>query len=98
MATISAGVRYSKESKTIDIVPLALCSGPGDFQGCPTQFTRAHKSWTNWSPRAVVSWQITNRNLLYASYAKGFRAGNFNSSAGSTSNTTASLPMISSPG
>jgi iron complex outermembrane recepter protein len=79
--TISGGLRYSYEKKAFDIVPLALCAGPGDFQGCPTTVVSKQKSWSDVSPRAVASWKITNRNLLYASYAKGFRSGNFNGRA-----------------
>ena len=79
--TLSAGLRYSWEKKAIDIVPLALCAGPGDFQGCSTNLASREKTWSDVSPRAVLNWKITPRNILYASYAKGFRSGNFNASS-----------------
>jgi iron complex outermembrane receptor protein len=60
---------------------LALCAGPGDFQGCSTALVSRSKSWSDVSPRAVISWKVSPDHTLYASYAKGFRSGNFNARA-----------------
>lgn len=76
--TLSAGGRYSSEKKDFTGAPLTTCIGQS-FTNCPQTFTSRSKRWKDFSPRAVVNFQATDRVLLYASYTQGFRSGNFNS-------------------
>ncbi len=38
---------------------------------------RDSDSWSDWIIAASANWQVTNDNLLYASYSEGFRSGGF---------------------
>ena len=78
--TLSAGVRYSKDKKNMRIVPLTICPGQS-FESCPLNFRNAEKSWDDVSPRFVASYEFTDDIMAFASYSKGYRAGNFNARA-----------------
>lgn len=76
--TLSAGGRYSSEKKDFTGAPLTACIGQS-FANCPQVLASRSKRWKDFSPRAVINFQATDRVLLYASYTQGFRSGNFNS-------------------
>jgi iron complex outermembrane recepter protein len=78
--TLSAGLRYETEFKYMHIIPLQACTG-ANFTGCPNTFYDDGKRWYGLTPRFVASYDLENDILLYASYAKGFSAGNFNARA-----------------
>jgi iron complex outermembrane receptor protein len=83
--TLSAGVRLQYEHKNFDIQPGANAAGvvyctPGTLNNCPTTYYDPEKSWTTATPRGVLSYQATSDLLVYASYARGWGAGNFNGS------------------
>lgn len=78
--TLSAGVRYSKDKKSIHIIPLTNCPGQS-FDSCPRNFLDGKDSWDDWSPRFVANWQATPDILAYASYSRGYRSGQFNARA-----------------
>lgn len=80
---ISAGARYSWERKEIDLTPLAICTGPGVFVGCTTVSTNRSRTWDDITPRVAVDYRLSRDALIYASYTKGFRSGNFNGRASS---------------
>lgn len=71
-----AGGRYTREKKTISVVPLGACTV--NFAVCPTIATNLSKSWNDFSPKLGVQYQATPDVLGYASWTKGFRSGNFN--------------------
>ena len=73
--TAVLGLRRTWDSKTMDICPVA----PG---GCGGNPARLQDSWRNWSPRVGLNYKPTSDILLYASWARGFRAGGFNGNAG----------------
>ena len=75
--TLSLGGRYSNEKKSISYAPLARCAGQG-FGVCQQVFLSTAKRWTDFSPRAVLTYSPAERILLYASYTAGFRSGNYN--------------------
>jgi iron complex outermembrane receptor protein len=87
--TLSAGLRYEYEYKHMHIIPLAACTG-SNFAGCPSTYYDSGKSWTGATPRAVISYDIAADMMTYASYSKGFTAGNYNARAPSIA--TALLP------
>jgi iron complex outermembrane receptor protein len=84
--TLSAGLRYEYERKDMDIQPGAGKAGviyctPGTLLNCPDTFYDVSKGWSTLTPRAVVSYQATPDVMTYASYSKGWGAGNFNGGA-----------------
>jgi iron complex outermembrane receptor protein len=90
--TLTGGLRYTTERRKIDATsPNPLLANPSlnhpafpgyaSFQGSET--------WDDLSGRAVIDYKFGN-SLAYASYSRGFRAGNWNG-LGFT------LPVISSP-
>lgn len=81
--TISGGVRYSKDTKRMHIIPLSVCTGQ-NFTGCNSTYFTAERSWDDVSPRAVITYQITPDVMIYGSYSRGYRAGNFNARAVTT--------------
>lgn len=78
--TVSVGGRYSSEKKDFSGTPLATCTGRS-FGNCPFTFYNLNKRWSDFSPRAVVSYQASHDVMVYASYTQGFRSGNFNGRA-----------------
>lgn len=80
---IAAGGRYSWERKEIDLTPLAICTGAGVFVGCSSGVVNRKKSWDDITPRFVIDYQASDNALVYGSYTKGFRSGNFNGRAAS---------------
>ncbi|MET0252303.1 MAG: TonB-dependent receptor, partial [Novosphingobium sp.] len=48
-----------------------------NVSGCePFQVRKA--KFTEWTGRAVLDWQVTSDNLLYASYSRGYKSGGIN--------------------
>ena len=78
--TLSAGLRYTKEHKHLNISRLAPCTGPG-FTGCSTARDDAKDSWNDTSPRVAVEYRPRDALMYYGSWTRGFRSGNFNSRA-----------------
>ncbi len=78
--TLSGGLRYSKDTKRMHILPLTICPGQS-FASCPMNFLDAERSWTDLSPRIVANYKLAPDVMVYASYSKGYRAGNFNARA-----------------
>ncbi len=71
--TLTAGGRYSYETKTFHNIP------PGFY---PIGFGYT-ANWSDFSPKAEISYKITPDILAYAEYSRGFRSGGFNGRAGS---------------
>ena len=76
----SAGVRYTEDEKEISLRPLVSC-GPTPT-GCDAlAFVDDSSDWSNVSPRVVLKYQPTDDLNFYASFSKGYRAGNYNARA-----------------
>ena len=71
---LTAGGRYSHEKNDAfwDCTPTGVALGV-----CPPS-NKLKGSWNNFSPRAVVRYQITEDSNVYASYTKGFKSGLMN--------------------
>lgn len=93
----TAGIRHTRESKDVhDLITTSLAQGllpPPGWPQAPTVFptglsyTRVAENSqkfraTNY--RLAVDWDVTPRNLLYASVATGFHAGGLNLGAPAT--------------
>jgi len=81
------GVRYSDEEKS-DFTSVGAIFG--DFTGLESDgtvvefFTRTEtKSWTDVSPRAVLTFTPNDDTMIYASITEGFKSGGWNAFDGS---------------
>ena len=78
LLTVVAGLRYTKERKSIDFSRIGTCTF--DFETCSSVFSTA-KTWSKLTPKFGINFQATPDILAYASYTKGFRSGGFNARA-----------------
>ncbi|WP_296680659.1 TonB-dependent receptor [Novosphingobium sp.] len=44
----------------------------------PQEFAIRNSKFSAWTGRAVIDWNITSNNLLYASYSRGYKSGGIN--------------------
>ena len=81
--SLSIGGRYTWDNRTSTILrQVFLGGGSPFFNGQGTLFAttstfRGQRSFEKFTPRASVSFQPSSDQLLYASYAKGFKGGGF---------------------
>jgi iron complex outermembrane receptor protein len=83
--SVSAGARYSYEDKhaaigqLVETITPTIIAGPTLFAGsCPSSTVPCSRSFSNFSPRATLNFKPDRETLLYASYARGFNSGGFN--------------------
>lgn len=71
---LNAGLRYSRETKSID---------RGRYLNFVLQGATHHdrKTWDSWTPRIGVDFTLNDDAMLYASFSKGFKSGAFNASS-----------------
>jgi iron complex outermembrane receptor protein len=72
--TLTAGGRYSYEDKTFHNQPPGYSSG-FDYAA----------NWSDFSPKAAISYKFTPDIMGYVQYSRGYRSGGFNGRAGSQS-------------
>jgi len=88
--TLTAGIRWSDESKDADVTFVRTrpeCSVTGKtcpiagtnplIPGEPNGFSDKH-SWSNWTPKIGVSWDVADGVMAYASWTRGYRSGGYN--------------------
>jgi len=69
---LTGGLRYSRETKDFE----------GTVNGAtPPAYANGgvSKTWTSWTPRAVISYHVNPDAMIYASFSQGFKSGAFNS-------------------
>ncbi|MDX1499871.1 MAG: TonB-dependent receptor [Woeseiaceae bacterium] len=71
---LSAGVRYTEESKDASIIT-GVCS---DNTGFDCTFDDLSGDWDNVTPKLGVQWNFDDSGQLYAFWSKGYRSGGFN--------------------
>jgi iron complex outermembrane receptor protein len=76
--TLTLGGRWTKEEKSMDIGILGSCEL--DFSSCSTVLKKQGE-WSNFSPKVAATYNLSEDQMIYASYTKGFRSGSFNSRA-----------------
>ena len=69
---LTLGVRFSKTEFKFD----TLTGGPQLFLA--NQLNSGDKKENSFTPKVNLAWQMDNNNLLYGTYAKGFRPGGAN--------------------
>jgi iron complex outermembrane receptor protein len=82
---LSAGIRYTRETKAYDRTTSVFLSGAQ--AGPPFPFV-AKDTWKDTSPMASVDWQVLPSTMVYARIAKGFKSGGFNGRANSPAEAT----------
>lgn len=89
--SVSAGVRWLDEEKDFETaffqgVPLpdapfnkfgATILPPKEATGAPLVSAEGSDSWDDTLFRFTANWNVTDDNLLYASFAQGFKSGGF---------------------
>ncbi|MBC2667600.1 TonB-dependent receptor [Novosphingobium piscinae] len=82
---VTGGIRYSRDEKaatianTVRTITNSVLAGPILLNAsCPSATTSCRGTYENVSPRAVVTFQATPRNMVYGSFSKGFNSGGFN--------------------
>jgi iron complex outermembrane recepter protein len=83
--SFTGGIRYRRDEKDATIannvrtITNSVIAGPVLLNaGCPSATTPCEGTYENVSPRAVLTFQATPRNMVYASFSKGFNSGGFN--------------------
>ena len=84
---LTVGARYNWEDKSMTqdevfglgapspgVVPNCTVVVAGSFDTCFSSDTGG-KSWKGLTARAGLDWKVTDDNLLYANYGRGFRSG-----------------------
>ena len=83
--TLTAGVNWSSEEKTVEVASLQLnistqigsrCNlleGPA----CPIDFTH-DKSWDNVAPKLGLAYHIDDTSHIYSHWTRGYRSGGYN--------------------
>lgn len=81
---VTLGGRLAHDKKSMDLV---VSPGTGLLGALGTAIVKpitgaaeGSDSWTQFLPRAAVSYKVSEDLLAYASYSKGYKAGGFNSS------------------
>jgi iron complex outermembrane receptor protein len=78
--TLSGGVRYTDEDKQASIASLIFnvnspCNVVEDT--CSFDFVDEN-SWTSWSPKFGLTYQLTDDTLAFAHWTRGYRSGGYN--------------------
>jgi iron complex outermembrane receptor protein len=101
--SVTGGIRYSRDKKdaTIDnnvrtITNTVLAAPVLSAGTCPSATLNCKRSYENISPRGVITFKPTNRNMLYASYSKGFNSGGFNNFGNVANPTDPTNPLENS--
>lgn len=81
--SISAGGRYTEDRRHATILRTTRVGGASPFFGgtavtiaTATNFD-GRAEFSDFNPRASISWSPTDDHMLYASYAQGFKGGGF---------------------
>ncbi|WP_344705549.1 TonB-dependent receptor [Sphingomonas swuensis] len=84
---LSAGIRYTRESKDYDRTTSTFYSLLPAFNAT-FNFRPDKYTWKDTSPMVSLDWQPTDRTLVYARVAKGFKSGGFNGRANDPGSAT----------
>jgi iron complex outermembrane receptor protein len=81
---VAVGLRYTEDKRSSQVLRRTFLTGAtppfGGTSTVPLATTSnfdGEVTFTDWSPRASISWKPHPDHNLYASYAKGFKGGSF---------------------
>jgi iron complex outermembrane receptor protein len=72
--TLTAGLRYTDESKNADII----VGGCADNLTFRCDFDSLEGDWSNMTPKLGVMYEFSDNTRLYGFWSKGYRSGGFN--------------------
>ena len=75
--TVSAGVRFTDESKDAQIIS-GEGGGCSDVVNYDCPFDDLNGDWDNWTPKLGIQWAYNDDSHIYGFWTKGFRSGGFN--------------------
>ena len=75
--TLSAGVRYTYEEKTLEPVGQQFFLPDGTPLQPPVSAVHSDENWDKWSPRLGAQYSFTDNVMTYVSYSEGFKSGGF---------------------
>lgn len=80
---ITAGIRYTHETKDVDTSVVSISDIDGIIAAPPTEeyAIAAKESWDGFTPRVALTYEVNPALNLYLSYAKGFKSGGFQGQA-----------------
>jgi len=78
--TLTAGLRYTQEEKTIERLSVLL---PSTVLVNVTKAEGVKEDFDALNPTAIVSYKVTDDLNVYGKFAQGYRSGGFNGEAGS---------------
>jgi len=74
--SITAGLRYTHETKKVNILPVFFPLPPGVLVPILSE-TTGQNSFSNMSPRVSLDYKPHDNMMVYASFSKGFKSGGF---------------------
>lgn len=80
---LTAGIRFTRETKDIDTEVESIADTDAIIAAPPTEeyAVTARESWTGWTPRVALTYEVSRALNLYASYSQGFKSGGFQGQA-----------------
>jgi iron complex outermembrane receptor protein len=81
--SMSIGGRYTSDERSSQVLRRTFVGGISPTFGgsavaiATTSDFNGSEKWTDFSPRASISWQPTDEQHLYFSYSEGFKGGSF---------------------
>jgi iron complex outermembrane receptor protein len=72
--TLSAGARYTEEKRKTRFFALTFATVPGGAYSVPP-IADPQRTFTNFSPRVSVRYEVADNTNVYASVSRGFRSG-----------------------
>ena len=82
--SVTAGIRYSTERKKLfqrNMISFDAPYTPGGDNPVPPTVAIPSRKFDAWTPKFGIRYQVSPETLLYATYAKGFKAGGFDAGA-----------------
>lgn len=88
---LTTGVRYTDDKKEIALHPVTmLTAGRGWPETGPLAVVDQEARFRELTGRVNGAWRVTDENLLYVSYSKGYKGGGINAPDGATGNASPS--------
>jgi iron complex outermembrane receptor protein len=86
---LTLGGRYTRESKWLQNRAFLRATGSGDSLNFFDTFSaRPSATWSKFTPKVGLRWEMTPDQMVYLSYSSGFRSGGFNGRGSSVASSS----------
>ncbi len=76
---LTTGVRYTDDKKEIDMHPVTMLTAGREWPATgPLAIVEQEAQFKEYTGRVNGAWRVTDENLLYVSYSKGYKGGGIN--------------------